>query len=57
MLSVPLPEAFAMSRRAISTKTPGTGPFPIYERMLASDDFLEGARAFADKREPEFKGS
>ena len=57
MLSVPLPEAFAMSRRAISTKTPGSGPFPIYERMLASDDFLEGARAFAEKRKPDFKGS
>jgi crotonobetainyl-CoA hydratase len=56
MLSVPPPEAFAMSRRAI-TKTPGSGPFPIYERMLASDDFLEGARAFSDKREPNFKGS
>ncbi|MFP6744974.1 MAG: enoyl-CoA hydratase-related protein [Alphaproteobacteria bacterium] len=57
MLSVPLPVAFAMTRRAITTKTPGSGPFPIYERMLASDDFMEGARAISEKRVPDFKGS
>jgi len=24
--------------------------------MLVSDDFMEGARAFAEKRKPNFKG-
>jgi crotonobetainyl-CoA hydratase len=27
-----------------------------YERMLSSDDFNEGARAFSEKRGPAFKG-
>jgi crotonobetainyl-CoA hydratase len=28
-----------------------------YERMLSSDDFNEGARAFSEKRGPAFKGT
>ncbi len=35
---------------------PGRGGIPVYEQMLASEDFLEGPRAFAEKREPRWKG-
>ena len=27
-----------------------------YQKMLASEDFLEGPRAFAEKRRPRWKG-
>jgi len=32
------------------------GGVPEHDRMLASDDYLEGPRAFTEKREPVFRG-
>jgi len=40
-------QAFALTKR---------GALPIYQRMLASEDFREGPRAFAQARKPNFKG-
>jgi len=33
-----------------------SGAIPVYQRMLASEDALEGPRAFAQKRSPRWKG-
>jgi crotonobetainyl-CoA hydratase len=46
---LPLPEAFAKLKR-------GKSGLPHYERMMTSEDFLEGPRAFAEKRKPVWKG-
>jgi crotonobetainyl-CoA hydratase len=56
MMHVPLPDAFELSKRAMRAAGNGSSGMPIYERMLISDDFVEGARAFTEKRKPVWKG-
>jgi len=47
--SMPMAEALALTK-------PGQSGLDIYERMMTSDDALEGPRAFAEKRAPVWKG-
>jgi crotonobetainyl-CoA hydratase len=46
-LHLSVPEAFAAMR---------SGQFPLYQRMLGSQDRQEGPRAFAERRSPHFQG-
>lgn len=41
---------------ALRVLKPGQSGLAIYEAMTNSDDFLEGGRAFAEKREPRWTG-
>ena len=48
---MPLPLEEAMRRTKI-----GASGVEVYERMMASEDAIEGPRAFAEKRKPRWKG-
>jgi crotonobetainyl-CoA hydratase len=45
-------DAFALTRQGWV----GGSGMPIFERMMKSDDYSEGPRAFAEKRKPVWKG-
>ncbi|MEZ4480175.1 MAG: enoyl-CoA hydratase-related protein [Dehalococcoidia bacterium] len=55
-LSVRASKEAAMAGLDMELKEAVATRFPGFERLMKSEDFLEGPRAFAEKREPQWKG-
>ena len=41
---------------SLALTKPGANSLAMYEKMVNSDDFMEGPTAFAEKREPKWTG-
>jgi crotonobetainyl-CoA hydratase len=55
MSAMSVRDAFQITRAATRAKGSGETGFPWYERMMASSDYLEGSKAFVEKRKPRWR--